>query len=303
MTASLRSLLIVLLASAWTGFACAARAAGPYPVAANLDAGISLAMDHPQAPPAGANRGDCRSAAHRWPVVLINGTFTVMQSSFAALAPHLANAGYCVYAFNYGLPYDGAFVGAVGPVELAAKTLAGFVESVRAQTGAERVDLVGYSLGGMLAEYYLKFLDGARYVRALVALSPTTHGTTFGNRVPSDGSQELGGIIGALCQACTDQLAGSPIIKRLDDGPIAQPGVRYTVIETRHESVVTPIGSSFIHEPGVVNQYVQSWCPQDTVDHANLTYDNVVFRLVENALDPKTAEPADCALAFPAPAR
>ncbi|HEX7380971.1 MAG TPA: alpha/beta fold hydrolase [Nevskiaceae bacterium] len=303
MPALFRRLPLLLLAGALLSLTGQAQTATPYLVAPNLDAGISLALDNPQAPPAGANLPDCRSATHPWPIVLINGTFAVMQTSFAALAPHLANAGYCVHAFNYGLPYDGAFIGAVGPIGTSAEQLKSFVHSVLAQTGAAKVDLVGYSLGGMLAEYYLKFLGGAQHVRALVALSPTTHGTTFGNMAPMNGTQGLGGLLGTLCQACIEQLAGSAIIRRLDDGPIAQPGVRYTVIETRHESVVTPVGSSFIHEPGVVNQYVQSWCPNDTVDHANLTYDNVVFRLIENALDPKTAEPADCALAFPAAAR
>jgi hypothetical protein len=108
--------------------------------------------------------------------------------------------------------------------------------------------------------------------------------------------------IATACQACVEQEAGSPVIERVDDGPIAQPGVDYTVIETLNETVVTPVGSAFIREPGVHNEYVQDYCPLDTVDHVNLPYDRVVFQLVENALEPATAEYPNCAVEFPFPA-
>jgi hypothetical protein len=52
----------------------------------------------------------------------------------------------------------------------------------------------------------------------------------------------------------------------------------------------------------VSNEYVQSSCPFDPVDHVDLTYDPVVFQLVFNALDPATAQSPDCWDEFPAPA-
>lgn len=261
-------------------------------------------MADPDAVPPGANRADCRSVAHPDPVVLINGTFTVMESDFGALAPQLANAGYCVYTFNYGQLYPGSFIGAVGPVTASARQLATVVEQVRVETKAQKVDLVGHSQGGLLAEYYVKLLGGAASVRTVVGLSPTTHGTTLGNLlslVPN--LTQLNAFIGLACQACVDQQPDSVVIRALDQGPIAQAGVAYTVIETRNETVVTPVGSAFVEEPGVTNEYVQGFCPADSVDHGNLPYDNTVFRLVENALDPAHAKRPDCALAYPAAAR
>jgi hypothetical protein len=164
------------------------------------------------------------------------------------------------------------------------------VQHVLAETGASQVNLIGHSQGGMLAEYCAKILGGARYVHDLVGLSPTTHGTTL------DGLTLLAGLfpgasslIGGTCPACTDQETGSAVIGQLDDGPLAQAGVSYTIIETLNETVVTPLGSSFIHEPGVTNEYVQRYCPFDTVDHGDLSYDPVVFQVVLNALDPATA--------------
>jgi hypothetical protein len=134
-------------------------------------------------------------------------------------------------------------------------------------------------------------------------LSPTTHGTTL------DGLTNLAQffpgasqLVASACPACADQETGSAVITALDNGPIAQAGVSYTVIETLDEFVVTPVGSSFIHEPGVANEYVQSSCPFDPVDHADLSYDNTAIRLALNALDPATARSPNCFEGFPAPA-
>lgn len=91
------------------------------------------------------------------------------------------------------------------------------------------------------------------------------------------------------------------MIATLDAGPIAQPGIQYTIIETKNEVVVTPVGSSFIAEAGVVNEYVQQFCPFDLVGHVNLPYDNVVIQLVKNVLAPSTAIRPNCLHQFPYP--
>ena len=41
------------------------------------------------------------SAAHPYPVVLVHGTFE-NASMWAAVAPQIRAAGYCVFALNYG---------------------------------------------------------------------------------------------------------------------------------------------------------------------------------------------------------
>jgi triacylglycerol esterase/lipase EstA (alpha/beta hydrolase family) len=282
--------------------AAAAQASSGYSVVPNIVAGIADAVPNPAAPPPGANVAGCHSAAHPTPVVLVNGTFGNAMDDFGGLAPTLANAGYCVYTFDYGAP-SSQLIQSIGPVVTSAQELASEVQQVLSETGASRVDLIGHSQGGMLAEYYAKVLGGARYVQDLIGLSPTTHGTTL------DGLTNLASffpgasqLVADACPACADQEAGSAVIQQLDNGPIAQAGVKYTIIETLDETVVTPVGSSFIKESGVTNEYVQSSCPFDPVDHADLSYDPVVFQLVFNALDPATAQSPDCWDEFPAPA-
>jgi pimeloyl-ACP methyl ester carboxylesterase len=207
-----------------------------------------------------------------------------------------------VFSLNYG-GTPGSLVQAVGPAATSAAQVAAFVQRVVQATGVSKVDLVGHSQGGLLGEYYLKVLGGAPNVHSFVGLSPTTHGTTL------DGLATLAQFfpgadqfVGALCQACADQETGSAFLAPLDSGPIAAAGVGYTVLETLNETVVTPVGSSFIHESGVTNMFVQSQCPNDTVDHADLSYDQVTIRDVLNALDPAHAQGPNCFAAFPAPA-
>jgi pimeloyl-ACP methyl ester carboxylesterase len=281
------------------GFASSAAHAGSYPVLPNFATGFAAALANAQTVPAGANLLPCHSGVDPYPVVLVNGTFTVMIDSFGAMAPDLANAGYCVYTFNYGGASAGDPIQATGPVAASAQQLATFVAQVKAATGAAKVDLVGYSQGGLLVEYYTKLLGGAANVHAVVNIGPTTHGTTL------DGLAILGKFLGinqplaSFCQACVDQETGSAVVNAVDAGPIAQPGIPYTIIDTIYETVVTPVGSSFINQSGVKNEYVQSFCPFDAVDHVDLPWDNVVIQLVKNALAPSTARSPNCLIEFP----
>jgi triacylglycerol esterase/lipase EstA (alpha/beta hydrolase family) len=82
---------------------------------------------------------------------------------------------------------------------------------------SSKVDLVGHSQGGMLAEYYTKLLGGAPHVHDLIALSPTSHGTTL------DGLTSLAktfpganALVAAACAACADQQAGSAALAPVD---------------------------------------------------------------------------------------
>lgn len=278
-------------------------AAASFPVQPNIVAGALAAAGNPDQSPPGTNNFACKpSAEHPYPVVLIPGTFSVMEDDFGALAPTLANAGYCVFSLNYG-GTPGSLIQAIGPAAASAQQVAAFVAKVRQATGVAKVDLVGHSQGGLLGEYYLKVLGGAPNVHTFVGLSPTTHGTTL------DGLTSLASFfpganqfLGTLCQACVDQETGSAFLAPLDSGPIAQANVHYTVIETLNETVVTPVGSSFIREPNVTNEFVQSQCFNDTVDHADLGYDRVTFQDIFNALDPAHASAPNCFVAFPFPA-
>jgi len=289
-----------LAAAGAAAAAPSASARSSYPVPYSFAAGVAAELLRPGSAPPGANDWSCRPrAAHPDPVVLVHGTFGNMTDSWQALAPLLADNGYCVFALDYGGSAGNPIQG-YGPIETSAAQLAAFVDRVLAATGAAKVDLVGHSQGGMMPRYYLRFLGGASKVDALVGLAPSNHGTDlFG----------LTGLLGAfpggssfltsLCAACTEQIAGSPFLTQLNAGGDTVPGVRYTVIETRYDEVVTPSSSAFLSGPNVTNVWLQDQCWLDFADHLAVIYDPIALRDVLNALDPAHARRPWCTFVAP----
>lgn len=277
--------------------ACAvvsAPSASALPVIYNFQTALAASLANPGGAPAGANVPCTPSSAHPRPVVLVNGTFSNAIISWNAFSPLLKNNGYCVYTFNYGGLFAGQ-IGATGPVATSAGELKTKVDQVLASTGASKVDIVGWSQGGMMPRYYLKNLGGAAKTNALIGLSPSNHGTSL------DGLATLAGYIpGALdlvntaCPACRDQVAGSPFLTALNAGGDTVAGVRYTVIQTRFDEVVTPYTSAYLSGSNVTNIRIQDKCILDLGDHISMPYDHIVGREVLNALDPAHASSTLC---------
>ncbi len=247
---------------------------------------------------AGANDWSCRpSREHPTPVVLVHATFVNLGTNWVDLSPRLANAGYCVYAFNYGmLWYSADRIGGLGDIADSARTLKRFVNKVLDRTGARQVDLVGHSQGGMMPNYYLKFLGGADKVRRFVAMAPSNHGTTVSGLMTF--LPQAWGQIGSALQnafivqmakvapGLTEQIAGSAFQQRLFAGGDTVPGPEYTVITTKHDWVVTPYTTQFLDGPNVNNILLQELCPTDDVSHIGLFDDFPTMQLVLNALGP-----------------
>ncbi|MFF5567493.1 esterase/lipase family protein [Streptomyces sp. NPDC012623] len=253
------------------------------------------------APSSGWNDYACKpSAAHPRPVVLVHGTFANSVDNWLGLAPYLVNRGYCVFSLDYGQLPGVPFVHGLGPVDASAGQLAAYVDRVLAATGAAKADLVGHSQGGMMPRYYLKFLGGAPKVNALVAIAPSNRGTTLlglTRLLPYfPGAEDL---LTDKTPALADQIAGSPLLTKLNEGGDTVPGVRYTVIATRYDEVVTPYRSQFLTGSDVRNVLIQDLCALDLSEHATIGLaDRVAFHEVANALDPARATPTTCASAI-----
>lgn len=237
--------------------------------------------------PAGANVASCRPRApHPLPVVLVHGTFLGMRLTWSTLSPRLAKLGYCVFALDYGglgglNPLKG-----VAPMSRSARELARFVERVRTVTASSRVDIVSYSQGGPLTRAYMRFEGGARRVASLISLAPSSHGTDtpLARLVPS-----------MLCRSCADQQAGSPYMRRLNAGGDTLPGVRYTVIATDRDGVVTPYWTQLLAPRGQVeNVTLQAACPHNRATHISIPHDGDALGYVLHALDPSRTPPPSC---------
>ncbi|GAB3155206.1 alpha/beta fold hydrolase [Amycolatopsis stemonae] len=260
--------------------------------------------DAASAPSSGYDDWNCRpSAAHPDPVVALHGLGGTADDSFPVLGPYLANAGYCVFALTYGRPDPALPFGGLKPIATSAQQIAAFIDRVRTTTGAAKVDILGHSEGAFLALYIPKILGYADRTGRVVALAPPTHGTSFSNLVTVADllglRPQLDQLLQAGCAPCAEVEPDGSAVQALTAGPIAQSGVQYTVLETRHDEVVTPPGNAFITEPGVRNAYVQDTCPLDPVGHVGLVYDTGVVTMARNALDPAHPVPVVCALGLP----
>jgi triacylglycerol esterase/lipase EstA (alpha/beta hydrolase family) len=226
--------------------------------------------------PSTASAAACHpTPGHPEPVVLVHGTFGD-STNWAIDAPQLRAAGYCTFAIDYGNR-------GTGEIARSAQQLKTFVDGVLAQTGASRVDIIGHSQGGMMPRYYIKNLGGAAKVDDLVGFAPSNHGTTTPLAPYAVG-----------CPACMEQAFGSPFITALNAGGDTVPGVKYTVIQSRYDEVVTPYTSAFLTGANVTNITLQSQCILDFGDHLSMPFDHIAARDVLNALDPANARTPLC---------
>jgi hypothetical protein len=95
----------------------------------------------------------------------------------------------------------------------------------------------------------------------------------------------------------SDQEEGSAFTKKLfGAGDPVVPGVRYVVIQTTHDEVVTPYTHAFLSGSNVTNILIQNQCPTDSVAHIGMFDDSPVMQNVLNQLSnsPNSAFTATC---------
>ncbi|MEV6792544.1 alpha/beta fold hydrolase [Streptomyces sp. NPDC051320] len=103
------------------------------------------------------------------PVVLLHG-FIDNRSVFLLLRRSLSRHGrHHAESLNYSL--------LTCDVRAAAELLGRHIEEICARTGHHEVDIVGHSLGGLIARYYVQRLGGDVRVRTLVTLGTPHAGT------------------------------------------------------------------------------------------------------------------------------
>lgn len=170
-----------------------------------------------------------RGGTGKVPVVFVHG-YTQNRSNFLRMAGIVGRGAVGpLYGFNY--PW-------MLRVEPCAKSLSRFVERVCSETGAERVDLVCHSLGGLVARTMLA-QGGAARVRRVVTIGSPHAGVTW--RLPL-----LGG--------CGPQMKrGSPFLTGLA-APLPVP---FLSLYSTHDNIVHPVEASSLAALGGRDQVVE----------------------------------------------
>ena len=211
------------------------------------------------------------------PVLLVHG-YSGTPASMDALAARLGAAGRRVVAVS--LPDQGT-----GDLRVSARALAGAVD----RTGAARVDLVGFSAGGIVARLWLAEEAGALRARRVVLLGAPNHGTELAGAAA--------GLDPGLCDGACAQLApGSALLAELNRGDETPGGPRVFSIWTALDRTVTPPATAVLE--GAANIRVQDVCASSQVDHGGLVTDPLALGLTLGALEgtlPEAPGAGDCA--------
>jgi triacylglycerol esterase/lipase EstA (alpha/beta hydrolase family) len=169
-------------------------------------------------------QGHPRAVGRRHPVVLLHG-FLLNRTSWWWMGRRLAARGIGpLYGTSYFSPQS---------VRSSARHLEGFIERVRAREGAERVDIVAHSLGGVVARYYIERLGGHARVGRLVTVGSPHRGTRLGRFGLAGAARELGG--------------GSSLYAEIG---AFSPGVAYSSVWSRADAIVIPPESASVAPVG-----------------------------------------------------
>ncbi|WP_280341909.1 esterase/lipase family protein [Nocardia neocaledoniensis] len=289
-----------LLTVAWTSLLAAA------PVAAIPDRSgprtwgeaMAYSLQNPAAMPPGMNDFSCvPGPAHPNPVVLVNGAFENMFANWSMIAPRLHAEGYCVFGLNYG-EFRGMHQ--AGPLRESAREIADFVDEVLAKTGSSQVDMVGHSEGGLVPRYFINRLGGAEKVSMFISLAGIVTGLRFYGVMEAVGSnRDAQSAFAGTLPAAVDAAFESDFIRETDTGGVTRPGVSYLSISSRTDMVVDVAESHLPETSAVTNVVLQDVCPSALPDHNNISYDENVYQLIRNALDPAHPLPIQCRSSIP----
>lgn len=121
--------------------------------------------------PARRSRARAASAAHD-PVLLVHG-FNGSGSNWTALVRALERAGWRADEID-AMSYDSSKSN-----KAIAQQVADEVATLRARTGASRVDLVSHSMGAISTRWFLEHLGGTASVDAWASLGGVNEGTVW----------------------------------------------------------------------------------------------------------------------------
>lgn len=199
--------------------------------------------------------GDVEAAGT--PIILVHGVID-NRSIFTFLRRALRRRGFGrTILLNYS-PFS-------DDIRVVAYRLADLVEEVCHETGYERVHIVGHSMGGLIARYYVQRLDGAERVHTVVTLGTPNSGTRVADIVPHPLARQM--------------RPGSALMAELNE-PVPGCETRFVSIWTDlDQSIIPKRNAKITHQDlRARNVFVRG------VGHTSLPVDGRVIFEITNAL-------------------
>ncbi len=148
--------------------------------------------------------------------------------------------------------------------DLATETVAKKIDELRIALGVDRINIVGHSMGGVVARRFIQLGDGAQKVAVCVLLGAPNSGSILAPLAISPMGKEL--------------IPGSSLLRELDGAPIPEE-VRFLAIYSRHDNLVLPFESGRME--GVSNIELSG------MGHAGLLYHPEAIRRIAEELTGK----------------
>lgn len=193
--------------------------------------------------------------------VLVIGGFNAEVDIIEELRSTLAGRGFTTFSMVLpGVPSGTA------PISESAAAVARTVTDIRQHTGAERVDLVAHSMGGLAQRHYVKFLGGLDSIGTYIEFGTPVNG------------ESMAQLCSPLWPGCRDLVPGSPFLRQLNNPPAVPPGLpAYHLYSEDAGAERDPL-------PGAVNASVQQFCPGRHVTHRDEPRDAAFQDLIDSAL-------------------
>ncbi|MBE9175625.1 triacylglycerol lipase [Synechocystis salina LEGE 06155] len=118
----------------------------------------------------------------RHPVVLVHGIYDT-RAKFAAMVEFLTQGGWSVHCLDL-VPNDGS-----ASLAVLATQVQQYIDQKFAPQ--QPVDLIGFSMGGLVTRYYLQRLGGVERVKRYITISAPNQGTLLGYSLPYQGVREM----------------------------------------------------------------------------------------------------------------
>lgn len=191
------------------------------------------------------------------PILLVHGMVD-NRSIFTVLRRGLVRRGFGrIETINYSI--------FTGDIRAAAADLGAEVERIVEETGYDRIHVIGHSMGGLIARYYVTRLGGDQHVHTLVTLGTPHQGSYFAYLWDNGLTRQL--------------RPGSGLMRELA-APVKDCQTRFLVYSSDLDQVVVPQRNAALHHPDLdVHNVVLHG-----VGHMSLPITNTVVHSISTAL-------------------
>jgi len=196
------------------------------------------------------------------PIVVVHGIWDNERSVGPLTRGLLRHGQREVHALSLDPPWGNA------SIEGLAAQLARFVAALKTRLKVEAVDLVGFSMGALVARTYLQLLAGDQHVRSFVSISGPHRGTLTAYALPLSGVRQM--------------RPGSPLLSQLGADVSHLTNVAVHCVYTPYDAMIVPsesgvlVGARSVHRVPVLL-------------HKLMLYDARVHKLVAELLRSEAA--------------